>query len=126
MKFDPETRVLILAALREGMTREHAAIRAGVAYSTFRRWMTRGKDRQAAREFREFRRQVRRAEADAAFTVVGRIMEAAKKDWRAAAWFLSRRFPEEWGDQAAILRDIVREYRARKRAEEERDDNGEG
>ena len=48
-------------------------------------------------EYADFADDVRQAEAKAAIRLVGQILQAGEKDWRALAWWLERRFPEEWG-----------------------------
>jgi hypothetical protein len=44
--------------------------------------------------FREFRKSVERAEAEAEVAKTDVVWQAANKDWHAAAWWLDHRVPE--------------------------------
>ncbi len=83
-----------MSALRLGNTRTAAAQFAGIHYSTLWEWM------QAYPEFRE---AVEKAEADCEVAMVGRVKAAAVNgDWKAAAWWLSRRRMPEWGENSTV------------------------
>lgn len=78
-----------LQALRAGNTRRDAIDYAGIAVDTFYRWL---EDDQT------FSDAVRLSEAAAVVGNVTLIAQAAKKDWRAAAWLLERhpRTKQDW------------------------------
>lgn len=73
-----------------------AARFVGLSRATVYRWLARGKRRDSG-PFREFRREVLRALAQAEIREVLVINKAATKDWRAAAWMLEHRWPKRWG-----------------------------
>jgi len=95
-KLTPEVQDRIIQALKAGNYVETAAEYAGIGKTTFYRWMEQGK--QASRGiYREFRDAVMRARAEAEARNVAIIQQAAPDDWRAAAWWLERAFPDRWG-----------------------------
>jgi hypothetical protein len=85
-----EVEKRICDALAAGNTRADAARYAGINPSTFYDWMKRGRSASRGR-FSEFANKVREAEARCAVGYVATVKKAAAKDWRAAAWWLSRR-----------------------------------
>jgi hypothetical protein len=87
---DEGKRREILAILAVGGSRRVAANYVGCAVSTIQG--TAGRDA-------EFRRAIRRAEHQAEIGYLQNIQTAAKKEqhWRAAAWALERRNPNEYG-----------------------------
>ena len=102
-------RVLI-EALKLGNTFRNSCAVASVDYDLARRWMAIGGlplsgekikdyvDHDEAQEpYKTFAQAVRTAMADAESTAVANIHNAGSKDWRAAAFLLERRNPEEWG-----------------------------
>jgi hypothetical protein len=84
----------IYSAVREGVTRRAAALACGVSSRTFHNWITRG----AAGEqpFLQFVQRIERAEAEWQGELEIQILEAGKRDWRAAAWLLERRCAAEY------------------------------
>ena len=96
-KFTPEVRNRILTAIRNGNTYEASAHYGGVSYDTLREWIKRGQE-ETAGEFSEFFEAIKSAEAKAEVESVALIRQAAQEgQWQAAAWFLERRKPSEWG-----------------------------
>jgi hypothetical protein len=103
-KFTPEARKTILKALAQGNTRKTAAELAGVDKTNLIRWINRGKSKaEKDAEFREFRTQVRLAEAKAVSAAVRTIRAFGRKNWNAFAWWLSKKEPDEWGEQKDLL-----------------------
>jgi hypothetical protein len=97
-------------ALSMGATYEHACHFAGIAYSTFRTWITaaeaaitrlgensKARPTKAEQPFLEFLEVVKRAEGQAVMTWLLKIEAAASEHWQAAAWKLERRYPEQYG-----------------------------
>lgn len=79
----------ICKAIEAGATYKLAAKAGGVSYDTLNRW-------RKARE--DFARRVEDAEWKAAHRWLDCIDEAAQNgDWRAAAWRLERRYPDQYG-----------------------------
>ena len=91
----------IVAAIKKGLPYKLAAAAGGVSYATFVRWRNDGSNPDGQPHFREFCKQVRQAEAEAAMRFVSFIEQAAKKaNWQAAAWMLERRHPDLFGKEA--------------------------
>tara|TARA_R100000426_G_C4818282_1_gene109378 strand:+ start:990 stop:1463 length:474 start_codon:yes stop_codon:yes gene_type:complete len=85
----------LLANLREAMSIRAACALSGVGKSTFYDWINQddgfADDVEAAKRFSEA-------------VMVSRIkaLGEEKADWRAYAWLLERRFPEEWSAKKEI------------------------
>lgn len=101
-KLTDEVRKRLLDAITLGMPYKQACTYAGIHYSTFRRWMDLGESASRG-EFCEFCDQVREAEGKAAMALLGDVRKAGGKDWRASAWILERRYPEEFGKIAELV-----------------------
>jgi hypothetical protein len=95
-KLTPAVRDRLLQALRAGNFRKPAAFYAGIGMRTLQEWMRAGLE-QPAGAFGEFRASVLEAERGAEIVMVANIASAAKKDWKAAAWWLERKANERWG-----------------------------
>jgi hypothetical protein len=81
----------ILRAIEIGATHRIAAMSAGVSERTLKQWTD---------EDPEFREQVDIAESKSAIRLLAKVEQAANNgDWKAAAWKLERRFPQEYGKQ---------------------------
>lgn len=95
-KFNPEVAARVCEAVRAGVPRKDAAAYAGINDSTLYRWTERGrKSKKGA--FWEFCQQVKKAESDAVVRNVAVIQKAAEREWQAAAWWLERRRPDDFG-----------------------------
>jgi hypothetical protein len=90
----------LVTMLRAGNVIHVACAAVGIDQRSYQRWMQRGRTgRQADRRHREFRVQVEQALAEAEARAVAQVARAAGEDWRAAAWWLERQFPDRWGRQ---------------------------
>ncbi|HYW87230.1 MAG TPA: hypothetical protein VFB50_05645 [Chloroflexota bacterium] len=93
-KRTPEVERRLLDALRAGNTRPHAARYAGIHEDTIVNWMRRSSAFSAA---------VEKAEADAITRHVANIAKAANDgQWTASAWWLERRYPNDYGRRDRI------------------------
>lgn len=101
-KLTRQLQAQMIAALREGGSYQNACALAGVNYRTFNRWMQRG-EREADGPFWAFRSAILRAEAEAEVDMVAAWNNAMPDNWRAAAAFLERRYPERWGRRRAQI-----------------------
>ena len=90
----------IIKLLKAGNYRNHVAKEVGISYTMFRDWMRWGEDGKRKEPYKSFAFAVLTAESHAVTECVGYVMSAAKKDWKAATWFLARKAPHEWGDQS--------------------------
>lgn len=101
-KRTPERQLAIVNALVAGNTRRAAAAFAEIDQNTFYRWLDDDPD---------FRAAVDHAEAKAEVRYVTRVAQAvAEGDWHAAAWWLERRRPADFGrrDRVEMTVDIRR------------------
>lgn len=107
-KLTPEVFNAVMQALRAGNYQEVAARYAGVAESTYWAWLDRGrKERERIEDdvppdpnealYVDFLDEVEQARASAEVRMVGLIAQAAKNTWQAAAWYLERSKPNQWG-----------------------------
>lgn len=80
--------------LKTGGTRTAACAHVGIDRSLFYDWL----------QFPSFSDAVARAEAEAELRFGAVVMQAAvrENDWRAAAFWLERRRPEEWGERQRV------------------------
>jgi hypothetical protein len=86
-KLTPALQERIGVALRAGATHLHAAEYAGISEKTFYEWMN------TKSEFREY---IHAREAEAAITLMALVQRSAQQDWRAAAWILEHRWPQDY------------------------------
>lgn len=93
---NPTRQAALLEAIEQGMPLKQAAAIAGMSYDTLNAWQKRGENESAPEEYRQFCQQLRHSQAVAMQVHVSSICDAAKRDWRAAAWMLERRFPEDF------------------------------
>ena len=113
-KLTPEVQETICKFLRGGSTFRTACEVAGIGWGTGKEWRQRGEDRDPDRavadEYAAFAAAVRRAEAETAARNVAVIQKAAAEgNWRAAAWWLARRFPSEWSQKVTGCHGQVRD-----------------
>src|SRR4051812_18697193 len=94
-KLTAAVRERIVQALRAGNYAEAACRAAGIAPSTYYRWLERGQQDESGLH-RDFFEEVRRAEAEAEVHAVAVLRRAMPEDWRAALAYLERRHPGRW------------------------------
>lgn len=97
-----EREGILLKAIEDGLPLKQAAMLAGISYDTFNRWRIKGESESAPDEFRDFCKALRHSEAIAMQRLVGRIQSAGETDWKASAWMLEKRFPDEFGKPQRI------------------------
>ena len=100
-KLTPDVQEAIVDGINAGLTFRLSCARAGLDPATFYRWLEKG---EAAKSgvFSEFCDTVSRAKADSAMRLVSQITLQAPTDWRAAAFMLERRFPDDYGKRSEI------------------------
>lgn len=96
-KLTAERQAQVCDAIRAGVPPETAAAYGGIDESTFYRWLARGRGIDAEPLYAEFAEVARVALAEWETRDILLIGEAAKSDWRAAAWRLERRLPKRYG-----------------------------
>jgi hypothetical protein len=124
-KLTTETQEQLCALIARGNTRTDAAACAGVSYSVIRHWVRMGKKaRKAGRRDRylAFLSALEKAEGDCRKRLVACVWKAAAKNWRAAAYLLGCKAPDEYGPFLHVLRAIqkdVAELKRSRRADDE-------
>lgn len=107
-KLTPEVVDKICIAIRAGNYAKIAAAMAGVAETTYYRWLEMAEEPNAKKEYREFRESINRAEAEAEVAAVARIRQAADNGtWQAAGWLLERKNGERWGRNDKVRQEIT-------------------
>ena len=94
-KVQSKVREDLIENLRTGMTIEAACLLAGIGRTTYYRWLD--EDEKWADECKS---AVRFAEA----VLLERVKQLAmdKMDWRAFAWILEKRFPDDYGKRQEL------------------------
>ena len=100
-KLTPDVQELIVDGINAGLTYGMTCARAGVTYATFYNWLEKGEVAKSG-VLMEFFDAVSRAKADSALRLVSQIMLQAPADWRAAAFLLERRFPDDYGKRSEV------------------------
>ena len=96
-KLTREVRDDLTLMLAEGVPVKLAAAATEVSPRSIRRWLHEGDLRERVAEVRATERQVEDAITEARLVVL--ILRAAQTDWRASAWWLERRYPQQWGPE---------------------------
>jgi transposase-like protein len=103
-KLTPEIQEKICRLIAStGCTVEGAAAAVDLDARTIYDWRSRGLVEQSGR-FHQFSQALMRARAKSEATLVASIATAAKGDWRAAAWLLERRFPDQYGNRLTLIK----------------------
>ena len=85
-KATQETLRIIFDAILSGLTQRDAAALAGISEDTLSLW----------KKDSDFSEQIRGKEIQYKQSLLQGIKEAGKKDWRADAWLLERKFRDEF------------------------------
>lgn len=98
---DARVREIIISAISLGSSYKAACDYAGISYHTFTNWMRKGRadvENGKNTKFAQFFHDIKKAESDAYMRALSAIVEAyTGGTWQAAAWYLERRYPEEFG-----------------------------
>jgi hypothetical protein len=94
-KHTPTTEDLIIDAVNDGCTLRLAAKAGGISYETLRTWLRAADD--GDERYVPFAKRFYAAEATGARENFRNIKNAGASDWRASAWILEHRYPEEYG-----------------------------
>jgi hypothetical protein len=86
----------LIKLLKSGVFISHACNVVGINPDTYYDWMKKG-EKATEGIHREFYLQVKKARAEAITRNVAIIQKAAPDSWRAAAWWLERSCPAEFG-----------------------------
>lgn len=86
-KATPKTIEIILEVISEGLTQREASILAGISEDTLSLWK---------RQDSDFSEQIRQKQIENKLRHIRVINEASKTKWQASAWWLERKFKEEF------------------------------
>lgn len=95
-KLTPDIQVKLVQAIKAGNYFNVACEYVGIDYRTFRNWMKKGEESKSGQYF-QFFHAIKKAEAEAETRMVAIWQNAMKDDWKAAATFLERKYPDRWG-----------------------------
>lgn len=104
-KLTPEALDSILNTVAHGSTFHAAAEAAGINRTTLVAWRERGEadlDNHKDTVFARLADGLPRARARGEASLVDTIRAHATMDWRAAAWLLERRSPEDWAKRDSL------------------------
>lgn len=82
-----KTIEIILDAISQGLTQRDASVLAGISEDTLSLWKRKDSD---------FSEQIRQKEIECKLSHIKNIKEASKKTWQASAWWLERKFKDEF------------------------------
>lgn len=99
-KLTPEVSEKIVKLIGFGNYRETACAAAGIDARTLRNWLKWGAE--GTEPYAAFCEAMEEAEAQAHTRHVLTLVSASKEDWRAAAWILSRRWPNQWAENRVL------------------------
>lgn len=111
----PEVHEAIVRGVRKGNYLTTVCKTVGLSYNTVNGWITKGKPEEIYNDegeiigteypntiYGEFTRDLHAANAKAEVGAVEALTSHFADDWRAAAEFLSRKFPERWNPKIAV------------------------
>ena len=81
----------------DGLLNKDACLIAGIATSTFCLWKAKGEKEGEPAIYSDFLEAIKTAEAKFKQKRLENIRKAGETDWKAEAWQLERKFPEEFG-----------------------------
>ena len=106
LELQPDVRTKILSVLSVGASRQTAYQLANLSPQTFHNWMRRGQEGEEP--FKSFAEAVTAAELNVKTDYLSIIQHAARSgDWKAASWFLERRFPKDYGHLVKVEADVT-------------------
>jgi hypothetical protein len=94
---DKEVVATITKALKAGCTKKDACTLASISEQTFYRWLREGETAEEGSVAYQFCESIKKAIAEARARNITIIQKHAVKNWTAAAWWLERSDPENWG-----------------------------
>ena len=92
-KLTPELTEEICKLIEKGADKKTAAHCAGIGETTFYAWMDKGKQQKNGK-YQEFRESIKKAESILKKKHEIKIIES--KSWTSSAWWLERRYPNEY------------------------------
>lgn len=99
---DKEVVNTITKALKAGCTKKDACTLASISEQTFYRWLREGEKAIEGSTAYQFCESIKKAIAEARARNVTIIQKHAVNNWTAAAWWLERTDPENWGKRDRV------------------------
>jgi hypothetical protein len=100
LQLTEEVATKIIQQIQLGTPRKYAARAAGIDQTTFNRWLRQGASGEEP--FASFAARVDEAVATAIARSARQVHAQGRDDWRAAAWYLARTAPDEFGDKIQL------------------------
>jgi hypothetical protein len=100
-KLTPEIIKLVCGYIENGATYKRACQLSSIGERTFHRWKTKGMEAKRG-VYWQFWQLVLVSEEKYIQFHLQNINKAAKVDWRASAWALKRKRPDEFGDMVDV------------------------
>jgi transposase-like protein len=115
-KISEELISAICEDIARGYSYDQAAQRNGIAASTFFRWMQLSKDPSSETIYSDFAKRVCEASEFSADEALQLIRSAAviNRNWKAAAWSLEHRFPEQFSGRVSRNTDDLKNIENKK------------
>lgn len=101
-KFTPAVCAIILESVRAGQSYAMSCRRARIDDSTLSHWAAEVEEKGEASRYFQFINDLMQAEADGQLALIATVRTATKQDWKAAAWLLERKHPDEWGRRDSL------------------------
>ncbi|MDP2216027.1 MAG: hypothetical protein Q8J68_01890 [Methanolobus sp.] len=92
----------LIKLLKTGVPVIHACDAVGITSVTYYDWMKRG-EQETTGHYHDFYLQIKKARAEAIARNVAIIQKAAPHTWQAAAWWLERTCPAEFGKRGVEI-----------------------
>ena len=87
-KYSPQLQIALCQWLKKGCSFKDACAMEGISYETFRTWQS---------EKSVFSVAIKKAEVECKVARIQTVLKASDKSWQAAAWWLERRYGDEYG-----------------------------
>jgi hypothetical protein len=94
MKYTKETIKILCNSLENLSGRINACKEAGIKFSTFYRWMNDERKKEFCKVIKKAEEHARQGLREKAVLCISRAMD---EQWQAAAWWLERNYPREFG-----------------------------
>lgn len=91
-KATDKTVAIILNAIGDGLTQREASALAGISEDTLSLW----------KQDSDFSEQIRQKQIENKRRHINVINKASEKDWKASAWWLERKYEEEFSTKAKL------------------------
>lgn len=97
LEYDGEIVKRLEIALAANNTIAISCRLAGITAAQLYQWLKKGE--AGEQPYADFKRRVEVAQATAEAQNVRTITNASRRDWKAAAWLLAKRNPQDWGEK---------------------------